>query len=1299
MSARQRYRPGREFAQYPDRQPQRSNHPGGLGDGLGGGGGGFGGTSGREEQQQQQQEHHHHTAHFLGLRQPRHAPTMQKQQQQLESKRPLANNSSLYSTSNHYQPRQISHSGFDDHTQFLNQNRRSPPPPHAPKPVHPGGNTMPRWANARSFGGNDAAGLLAVDAVTSGAVAGENDHITVLATRIHSASSSASSSTATSSRISGQLPTQGPAGLLVATGTGPEAQAQAQTISVPASVNPGLGSVGPSSAANLAEMMSETTAASSLLAVQVVPGSGSGPGFQQQRQHQEHHNHHHQVKTTPAWAATSTLPAAAVSGPGPKHPLTLRFDHGDASLSPVASPSAASHFPPYPSPITPGHTHVPVPLAALPLPSPTTASPLNNLAHPSAVLVENFSRPRKHSIRTATPEPSPHSGPNFAWPSTGSASTPTQTPAPISSTSAAQFANPSPANPSLISPAAEGLTSFPPAAPTMWPRPRATSNSSAVSTASATEYYDSRTGRSRPPMGGSGSGVLAPSGYSTRSPMPQPWMAKEASRSSFRSQASSAQVTSRTEESSIRTRGTPVSSLYNEETQDDSIVDDVMGMYYQGFADSDVEPTTNDDDDVDNRAEDIIHDGQGLSYASARGASSTRKVSNTIHDHNNYNSYRVYDLTHDLSHSNIRNDHDRDQKYYDASSQRQTPLQRSRTSGAEPTSHQRPRYTNSGPEVPLPQPATPQYRKNQSSQSSGTRNVTPVESSSHQLASLSSKRQPAASASSNTNRAPPNAAFHNNLTPEHASGPRRPRPRSSSVPPNMTMMSPGLTKNPELRDSGKSLGLANNSNNNPSAGKRAEASDLNTPIRSPTLLSKTPTINTPISRAPTPPPPDLQPAPAQIKPEDPLARDRYGFRKENQYITRETYDKWNEGYTQYLARRRKKWNVYMKENGLMTENPTRFPTRNAKTKRFVRKGIPPEWRGAAWFYYAGGPAMMAKNSGVYDRLLRQKAKDIDAEAIERDLHRTFPDNIKFRPNGVSALSNTTEIQKHMVGDKAANSNVETPIISALRRLLLAFAVYNPQIGYCQSLNFLAGLLLLFIDSEEHCFWLLNVITNCYLPGTHETSLEGSKVDLAVMMSCLCETIPDLFHKLVAEPDDDTMRLGTAAMAERARAARKVRPKKRDPISVLGDRLPPITLFMTSWFMNCFIGVLPIETTLRVWDVFFCEGSKSFFRVAMTIFRAGETQIRTADPMEIFPVVQGLPRRLIDANAILELCFRRRGGFNNITQQLVDERRAEARRLGEVERRKQVEVEAEPAPSKSRLAMPFGGPRRRQGTHA
>ncbi|RWA14330.1 hypothetical protein EKO27_g810 [Xylaria grammica] len=379
-------------------------------------------------------------------------------------------------------------------------------------------------------------------------------------------------------------------------------------------------------------------------------------------------------------------------------------------------------------------------------------------------------------------------------------------------------------------------------------------------------------------------------------------------------------------------------------------------------------------------------------------------------------------------------------------------------------------------------------------------------------------------------------------------------------------------------------------------------------------------------------------------------RDRYGFRKSNQYITCEEYDKWDREYSKYLIRRRKKWNGFLKDNGLMTDSPNRFPPRSAKAKRFVRKGIPPDWRGAAWFYYAGGPAIVAKHAGLYGELLDCEVKEVDAEAIERDLHRTFPDNIKFRSSTIPGTldqdkTSARNSQQTVTASTAKNAALpgETAMISALRRVLYAFSVYNPRIGYCQSLNFLAGLLLLFVESEEQAFWLLNIITRVYLPGTHEMSLEGANVDLGVLMSSIRDTMPNVWAKIGGELD------GTDVARPKSRRHR--------PRAELTTRLPPITLCMTAWFMSCFIGTLPIESTLRVWDIFFYEGSKTLFRMALTIFKLGESEIKTT-----------IPRKIIDANALVEACYKRRNGFGHLSQETIEQRR--------LERRKHVKAENE-----------------------
>ena len=347
------------------------------------------------------------------------------------------------------------------------------------------------------------------------------------------------------------------------------------------------------------------------------------------------------------------------------------------------------------------------------------------------------------------------------------------------------------------------------------------------------------------------------------------------------------------------------------------------------------------------------------------------------------------------------------------------------------------------------------------------------------------------------------------------------------------------------------------------------------------------------------------------------SRDQYGFLKASRYVSITQYDSWNDSYAPDQDRRTRKWIAFMREQECSTYLPIQFPDRSNKTLRYIRKGIPPTWRGAAWFYYAGGPALLEANPKTYSTLVsRSQTSELslnDAESIERDLHRTFPDNIHFKP------------------DHPIKPGGETPLLGSLRRVLRAFAIHRPQIGYCQSLNFLTGLLLLFLP-EEKAFWLLHVIATTYLPGTHEVSLEGANIDLWVLMIALRESSPTIWAKI-----------GTGG---------------EEPSGIHAARLPPISLCTTSWFMSMFIGTLPVESVLRVWDVVFYEGSKMLFRIALAIFKIGEPRIKeVSDSMELFQVVQALPRGILDIGALMGLACRRGG----ISQEWVAKKRKERQR--------------------------------------
>ncbi|MPW73514.1 hypothetical protein CPI04_09005, partial [Moraxella catarrhalis] len=119
------------------------------------------------------------------------------------------------------------------------------------------------------------------------------------------------------------------------------------------------------------------------------------------------------------------------------------------------------------------------------------------------------------------------------------------------------------------------------------------------------------------------------------------------------------------------------------------------------------------------------------------------------------------------------------------------------------------------------------------------------------------------------------------------------------------------------------------------------------------------------------------------------------------------------------------------------------------------------------------------------------------------------------------------------------------------------------------------------------------ITQNHLPGAHARSLANTEVNVLMML------VKDYLPKVWASINDtDLINSGAGSHAH--------------PNSKF-HRQPTVALSCTSWFMSLFVGVLPIETVLRVWDAFLYEGPRALYRYALAIFKLGEPEIRKYRP--------------------------------------------------------------------------------------
>ena len=114
------------------------------------------------------------------------------------------------------------------------------------------------------------------------------------------------------------------------------------------------------------------------------------------------------------------------------------------------------------------------------------------------------------------------------------------------------------------------------------------------------------------------------------------------------------------------------------------------------------------------------------------------------------------------------------------------------------------------------------------------------------------------------------------------------------------------------------------------------------------------------------------------------------------------------------------------------------------------------------------------NSGYYQKLLEVHSEhnSVALKQINLDLSRTFPNHEFF--------------QEDKVG------------FNSLRRILIAYSWRNPLVSYCQSLNYIVGLLILHF-SEEEAFWVLVVLLEDILPANfYSPDLKGVRTDDKVL---------------------------------------------------------------------------------------------------------------------------------------------------------------------------------------------------------
>ncbi|XP_067419344.1 TBC1 domain family member 4 isoform X3 [Emydura macquarii macquarii] len=224
----------------------------------------------------------------------------------------------------------------------------------------------------------------------------------------------------------------------------------------------------------------------------------------------------------------------------------------------------------------------------------------------------------------------------------------------------------------------------------------------------------------------------------------------------------------------------------------------------------------------------------------------------------------------------------------------------------------------------------------------------------------------------------------------------------------------------------------------------------------------------------------------------------------------------------------------------------------------LKEGVPKSRRGEIWQFLAVQhrvrhrlPSKQQPPDISYQELLKQLTAQ--QHAILVDLGRTFPTHPYFSTQlGAGQLS--------------------------LFNLLKAYSLLDKEVGYCQGISFVAGVLLLHM-SEEQAFEMLKFL------------------------------MYDLGFRKQYRPDMMSLQI------QMYQLSRLLHDYHRDLYNYLEENEISPSLYAAPWFLTLFASQFPLGFVARVFDIIFLQGTEVIFKVALSLLSSQEALVMECESFE------------------------------------------------------------------------------------
>ncbi|XP_075857277.1 TBC1 domain family member 1 isoform X3 [Microcebus murinus] len=229
-----------------------------------------------------------------------------------------------------------------------------------------------------------------------------------------------------------------------------------------------------------------------------------------------------------------------------------------------------------------------------------------------------------------------------------------------------------------------------------------------------------------------------------------------------------------------------------------------------------------------------------------------------------------------------------------------------------------------------------------------------------------------------------------------------------------------------------------------------------------------------------------------------------------------------------------------------------------KVHSAVGQGVPRHHRGEIWKFQAEQfylkhqfPSKQQPKDVPYKELLKRLTSQ--QHAILIDLGRTFPTHPYFSAQlGAGQLS--------------------------LYNILKAYSLLDQEVGYCQGLSFVAGILLLHMSEEEAFKMLKFLMFDMGLRKQYRPDM----IILQIQMYQLSRLLHD-YH--------------------------------RDLYNHLEEHEIGPSLYAAPWFLTVFASQFPLGFVARVFDMIFLQGSEVIFKVALSLLGSHKSLILQHENLE------------------------------------------------------------------------------------